>query len=861
MEDNNIMSEKRKLSTVLFADIAGYTALMQADEEQAMVFLNHFKELVEKIVPLHQGEIIQYYGDGVLLTFPSAKGGVECAIALQESFIDQEVPVRVGIHLGDVIFKNDNVFGDGVNIASRIESMGIPGSILISKAIRDQISNKSEFLISSLGSFEFKNVQEPQEVFALANEGLVVPQRDQLKGKLKETQGSRPKWSMPLIGVVAVGILMVGYHFISKNKTPPPLEKEIGFESTIAVFPFEVKGSDDIAYLGEGIVDLISTQLDEIPMINSVDPNRIFSQLEKGKTISRNPEKAAELSTIYGATKFILGSIIQIDDELQFAATKYDESGKEIARQSIKANIKEGIGPIIDNLTKVLVADELKEANFELGNLGALTSYNLESLKFYLEGEQAYRALDYRKARELFTKATEVDSTFALAWMRLFQADSWIGWSENGGAMQKWAQYKHTMPTKWQLYYTATELRAQGDLKAIEAYKNLIRRYGDTPAFHYGLAEFYFHLNEAYGRSPTEAKPYILKTLELDPGNQELLWHLGNIAVMENDMEGMQLALSLANKDHGSLKMLELIIQDTVTDAEIEKVLSLNSNSSFFPTLYFASEEKPFHNELISRIVQQRPSANGERFANAARLATSGREKEGFAAWQEMGKVSFKFGVLSLEQISRCMPANLIAVEDFLPFREHYESLYKATKDRETPYEIFAAIKYAIALNRKKEVMDLKKKLQSLVTTPHTSKMVKYFNFSIQAFEAKMAGDNDQALALIDSVYQHPIGWWETQCAAADKSILAANIYAEQGKYKEAINYFNHSYIIIMGGDMMLGYRNYKLSQWYEAIGDYQSALTRSNIFLENYKNCDTKYRPWVDEVKARRDRLISQMN
>ena len=156
--------------------------------------------------------------------------------------------------------------------------------------------------------------------------------------------------------------------------------------------------------------------------------------------------------------------------------------------------------------------------------------------------------------------------------------------------------------------------------------------------------------------------------------------------------------------------------------------------------------------------------------------------------------------------------------------------------------------------------MELKEKLQSLATTPHTSKMVKYFNFSIQAFEAKMAGDNDQALALIDSVYQNPIGFWETQCAAADKSILAANIYAEQGEYEKAINYFNHSYVIVMGGDVMMGYRNYKLSQWYEAIGDTQNAMIKCNILLESYKNCDEKYRPWVDDVKKRKQRLIAAM-
>jgi len=217
--------------------------------------------------------------------------------------------------------------------------------------------------------------------------------------------------------------IFAGSYFFSGENSNAPAENEFGIKSTIAVFPFDVKGSPDIEYLGDGMVDLISIQLDEIPRINSIDPNRIFSKLENETSISRNPERAAKLSTAYGATKFILGSIVQIGEDLQISATKYDALGNEIGRQSVKANKTEGIARTINDLIKVIVADELKEAEYELGNLGASTSNNLKSLKLYLEGEQAYRALDYRKARELFSHATEVDSTFALAWMRLFEAD------------------------------------------------------------------------------------------------------------------------------------------------------------------------------------------------------------------------------------------------------------------------------------------------------------------------------------------------------------------------------------------------------------------------------------------------------
>lgn len=848
------MSEKRKLSTVLFADIAGYTSLMQTDEKQAMLFLNHFKELIEKIVPLHQGEIIQFYGDAVLLTFDNANGGVVCAIALQESFINLEIPIRVGIHLGDVIFKNDNVFGDGVNIASRIESMGIQGSILVSKAIRDQISNKSEFLLTSLGLFEFKNVEEPKEVFALANAGLSVPRRDQIKGKLKETRSSRPTWLVPLIGLVAVGILMVGYNFLSKNNAQPLLESEFGIESRIAVFPFDVKGSDDITYLGQGIVDLISIQLDEIPSINSVDPNLLLSKLDEESTIARFPEKAAELSKSLGATEFILGSIVAVDDVLQLSATKYNLAGEKMTTENIRGNIADGLTNTIDGLIKKLIATDLADAGHELGSLAALMSNNFESLKKYLEGEQAFRLAKMTEARELFGQATQLDSTFALAWMRAYDSD--LRWFSPDTFKRKWAQYKHTMPKKWQEYYDARELEKEGDLKALAAYKNLNQRYGETHAFNNRIGEFLYHFNPSYGRCCTEAKPYLLKTLELDGGNLEAIGHLGEIAVMENDSAGLQVLIARTSKEspayHG-LKIKEFLFKDTVTDVDFM------SFPGGWRSLLFPKQDEVIDFTIYERMLELNPSSIWEIQKDMMKYGLSGRDKALFTAYKEGAKVG-NYAGWQLDQYQRCLPATLMADLNYLPLSAYYEEYYQDTKDRDTPWEIYAAIKYALALNKHKEAQDLKVKLQSLSTTPKRERMVNYYDYSIKAFEARIEGKNDLALAYIDSAYQSPFGYWEIQSSCFDKTIMAANIYAEQGNFEKAISHFGHVNII-MGYELVRSYGAYKKSQWYEEIGDTENALAKCNLFLESYKDCDEKYRPWVEEVKERKDRLIAAMN
>ena len=158
------MSEYRRLSTILFADLTGYTAMMQKDEQHALELLNLFKQILYATMPAHFGEIVQYSGDASLLSFDSATNGVNCAYTLQKTFIEREFPVRIGMHLGDVDFKNNNTLGDGVNIDSRIESIGITASIIVSKAIRDNVRNKDNYQMVSLGSMDFKKVDEPIEV-------------------------------------------------------------------------------------------------------------------------------------------------------------------------------------------------------------------------------------------------------------------------------------------------------------------------------------------------------------------------------------------------------------------------------------------------------------------------------------------------------------------------------------------------------------------------------------------------------------------------------------------------------------------------------------------------------------------------
>src|ERR1017187_5972630 len=185
------MSPSRQLSAIMFTDIEGYTATMHQNEQKAIVLRDRHRLILESEHRKFDGKIIQYYGDGTLSIFKSAVQAVECAVAMQQFFCQlPHVPVRIGLHIGDIIIIDTDVFGDGVNLASRIESLGVVGSVLISDKLNDELRNHPEFKTLSMGTYQFKNIEREVEVFALDHDELVKPMPNSLKGKTQEKKAA-----------------------------------------------------------------------------------------------------------------------------------------------------------------------------------------------------------------------------------------------------------------------------------------------------------------------------------------------------------------------------------------------------------------------------------------------------------------------------------------------------------------------------------------------------------------------------------------------------------------------------------------------------------------------------------------------
>ena len=190
----------RRLAAIMFTDMVGYTALMQEDESSATALRDRHRTVLHEGIEAHQGEIVQFYGDGTLSVFPSAVQAVDAAVDIQRHFrLDPPIPVRIGLHIGDIVHDQDGVHGDGVNVAARVQGLAVPGSVLISSGVYEELKNHPHLPTRALGDFELKNVQRPLSIHAVATSALAVPSPADLS-----SGGNRTKKSIAVLPFVSM---------------------------------------------------------------------------------------------------------------------------------------------------------------------------------------------------------------------------------------------------------------------------------------------------------------------------------------------------------------------------------------------------------------------------------------------------------------------------------------------------------------------------------------------------------------------------------------------------------------------------------------------------------------------------------
>lgn len=296
----------------MFADIAGYTAIMQQNEAEGIAKASRFHKIMQQEVAHHGGELLELRGDGSLSIFNSALDAVRCAQAIQIN-LRGVIPLRIGVHLGDIAQKEGHIFGNAVNIASRLESMSEAGAVLVSDNVRNQLKNKNEFELKLMGNFSFKNVEGEMAVYALANPGFVVPEPRKMKGKGRKVEAGKltPRQLIRLgsMGFVAMAVGMLLFWIIaSRNPDSTSLLPQDIRQSKVAVNVFEnFTGDPDLDALGYLASEWISSGLRE-HNIQTVSPDLVRHHKDKVGILPGNPENKPSFAEISGASYVITGS-------------------------------------------------------------------------------------------------------------------------------------------------------------------------------------------------------------------------------------------------------------------------------------------------------------------------------------------------------------------------------------------------------------------------------------------------------------------------------------------------------------------------------------------------------------------------
>jgi len=421
---------KRKLTAILSADVKGYSRLMGEDEKGTVRTLNTYKEVMTELIQHRHGRVVDAPGDNVLAEFGSVVDAVECAVEVQKELKtrnaqlpeNRRMEFRIGVNLGDVIEDGEQILGDGVNIAARLESLSEAGGICISGTAFDQVRNKLEFGYGYLGEQSVKNIALPVRVYKV----LMEPEA---AGKVIGEKKAKPRqWQRVTIGLVVAVIVVVAAVAIWRlylRPTIPPREvasKEkmaypLPDKPSIAVLPFVNMGGDpEQSYFADGMTEDLITDLSKVAGLFVIARNSTF--VYKGKATD-----VREVAKALGVRYVLEGSVRRTGAEVRVNAQLIDATtGGHVWADRYDGDLK-NIFAFQDKVTRNVVAALAVELTKEdKGRVARRGTENTQAYDVFLKGWQHYlrqKPEDFRAAIVHFKKAAELDPKYGRAYAAL----------------------------------------------------------------------------------------------------------------------------------------------------------------------------------------------------------------------------------------------------------------------------------------------------------------------------------------------------------------------------------------------------------------------------------------------------------
>ena len=414
------MSQSRQLAAIMFTDIVGYTALMGEDEEKAFELLEKNRLVQRPIIEEHNGRWLKEIGDGVLASFTTVSDAVYCAKAIQEAcLLEDKLKLRIGIHQGEVVFKGEDVFGDGVNIASRLEPLAPIGGILVSESVHRNLGNKKNIESTFLREEQLKNVKEPIRIYSIQVEGAERVTIPEFSGA--PPQALKKSWIPRKISFVVVGVLivlLVSYFLYSNFRVGhAPESSGTPLDKSIVVLPFTNMSSDpEQEYFSDGMMEEILNHLVKINDLKVISRTTAMQYKSTAKSVSEITDELNVATALEGSVRKegnqirITVQLIDGDTDTHLWSETYDRELTNIfdVQSDVAQQIAQVLKAQISPETKLIIESQ-PTANSE-----AYLIYLRARQKLNLRGEA-----NLLEAEKLFEQAIEFDSSFDLTYSGL----------------------------------------------------------------------------------------------------------------------------------------------------------------------------------------------------------------------------------------------------------------------------------------------------------------------------------------------------------------------------------------------------------------------------------------------------------
>ncbi len=405
---------KRKLAAILHADVVGYSRLTGEDEEGTYRLVRSCLDLFSESIQSHNGTVVNYAGDAVLAEFPTASEALTCAAEVQKTLEEKnqnlpeerKVQFRIGVNLGEVIVDRDDIYGDGVNVAARLQGLAEPGGICISQAVHGAVGRRLPLAYQDIGMQQVKNIAEPVHVYRVLLDPEAAPARPRPFARRYLAAGAA-------FVVLVVGIAIVAWQG-SWNPWQEPVSVELLVEQpSIAVLPFQ-NLSDDPGqeYFSDGITNDIITDLSRFSNLFVIASNSVFTY--KGKAV-----KVKDVGRDLGVRYVLEGSVQKVGNSVRINAQLIDATTDRHLWAERYDRELDDIFAVQDELTAAIVtALQVVLTDDEQTRVARQYTDNIEAYDLFLRGRTYLRGTKrtHLKARKLFDQAIDLDPKFAAAY-------------------------------------------------------------------------------------------------------------------------------------------------------------------------------------------------------------------------------------------------------------------------------------------------------------------------------------------------------------------------------------------------------------------------------------------------------------